>query len=556
VEWQKFHPKLCHQGTTLNLLLKKRILKMNVQISRTKLIILTAVFLVLANNYKFFINTIEVYPVSSGNIGFLLSTAVVFSCFLILLFSLFSSKFTLKPFLIFSVLVASLISYFANSYSVIIDDTMIQNVLETNASESLDLMNGKLFLYLCLLGILPSWLIYKVKIIPKSIRRNLLSTLISVSIALLIIFIALFSFSKFYTSFFREHKPLRYYTNPTYAFYSVGKYLGSRFSSHDMQLKAIGLDAKKDAESQGRKLTIVVVGEAARADRFSLNGYERETNPLLKNEAIINFSNMYSCGTTTAISVPCMFSYLDRNHYSDKEAKSTENILDVLTHAGVKVLWRDNNSSSKSVADRVLYEDYRNPENNKMCDGECRDVGMLVGLQDFIDAQKKGDILIVLHQMGNHGPAYAKRYPKQFEVFTPVCQTNQLEECQQEEIGNAYDNAILYTDYFLTQTIELLKKNDGKFQPALIYMSDHGESLGEGGLYLHGMPYFMAPEAQKHVGALMWFGESSKHDIDIEMIKKISGNDFSHDNLFHTLLGLMQVKTTLYEKKKDILKSF
>lgn len=534
----------------------KRFPIMNVQISRTKLIVLTAVFLVLADNYKFFISTIEVYPISTRNIGFLVSTAVVFNCFLVLLFSFFSSKFTLKPILIFSILVASLISYFANSYGVIIDDTMIQNVLETNASESLDLVSGKFFFYLCLLGIVPSWLIYKVKITPKTIKKNLLSTLISVSIALLIIFISLFSFSKFYTSFFREHKPLRYYTNPTYAFYSVGKYLGNRFDSHDTQLKAIGLDAKKDENSQGRKLTIVVVGEAARADRFSLNGYERETNPLLKNEAIINFSNMYSCGTTTAISVPCMFSSLDRNHYSDKEAKSTENILDVLTRAGVKVLWRDNNSSSKSVADRVLYQDYRNPEINKICDSECRDVGMLVGLQDFIDAQKKGDILIVLHQMGNHGPAYAKRYPKKFEVFTPVCKTNQLEECQQEEIGNAYDNAILYTDYFLTQTIELLKQNDGKFQLALIYMSDHGESLGEGGLYLHGMPYFMAPEAQKHVGALMWFGESTRHDIDIEMIKKISDNNFSHDNLFHTLLGLMQVKTTLYEKKKDIFKSF
>ncbi|MCW9050230.1 MAG: phosphoethanolamine--lipid A transferase [Deltaproteobacteria bacterium] len=501
-------------------------------------------------------NVQNVYPISTANIGFLASIFVVFTCFLVVLFSLFNAKLVLKPILIFSVLAAAFISYFANSYSVIIDDTMIQNVLETNASESLDLINGKLFLYLFLLGLLPAWLIYKVKTPTQTIKRSIISTTATISISLLIIFIALLSFSKFYTSFFREHKPLRYYTNPTYAFYSVGKYIGNKFDTQEKQLKAIGVDAKKEGNSEGRRLAIVVVGEAARADRFSLNGYEKMTNPLLKNEAIINFSNMYSCGTTTAISVPCMFSYLERNNYSDKKAKSTENILDVLARGGVKVLWRDNNSSSKGVADRVLYQNYRSPATNTMCDGECRDEGMLVGLQDFIDQQEAGDILIVLHQMGNHGPAYSKRYPEAFEKFTPVCRTNQLEECQQEEIGNAYDNAILYTDYFLKQTIELLKENDGKFQPALIYMSDHGESLGENGLYLHGMPYFMAPDTQKHVGALMWFGESVKPYINAELIKKTVDNDFSHDYLFHTLLGFMQVQTSIYEEQKDILKSF
>jgi len=406
-----------------------------------------------------------------------------------------------------------------------------------------------------LLGILPAWLIYKVQIPCQTIKWSFISTVTTIFISLIIIIVVLLSFSKFYTSFFREHKPLRYYTNPTYAFYSAGKYIVNKFDHRETQVKAIGLDAKKDVASEGRRLAIVVVGEAARADRFSLNGYEKETNPLLQNEDIINFSNMYSCGTTTAISVPCMFSYLERNNYSDKKAKSTENILDIMTRAGIKVLWRDNNSSSKGVADRVLYEDYRSSENNKICDGECRDVGMLVGLQNFIDEQLNGDILIVLHQRGNHGPAYYKRYPQSFEKFNPVCRTNQLEECRQEEIGNAYDNAILSTDYFLALTIALLKQNDGKFQPALIYMSDHGESLGEGGLYLHGMPYFIAPDTQKHVGALMWFGDSIKHDINIERLNKLAGGDFSHDKLFHILLGFMQIKTTLYKEEKDILKS-
>ena len=262
---------------------------------------------------------------------------------------------------------------------------------------------------------------------------------------------------------------------------------------------------------------------------------------------------MYSCGTTTAVSVPCMFSLLERRNYNDSKAKSTENVLDVLSHAGVKVLWRDNNSSSKGVADRVTYEDYRNSKMNTICNGECRDEGMLVGLQDFVDLQVNGDIVIVLHQMGNHGPAYFKRYPPVFEKFKPVCATNQLEKCRKEDVGNAYDNAILYTDYFLAQTIGFLKQNDNNFQTALIFMGDHGESLGEGGLYLHGIPYFIAPDAQKHVAAFMWFGQQSRERVDAHQLIEVASQDFSHDHLFHTLLGLMQIRTTVYDKDLDIL---
>ena len=251
-----------------------------------------------------------------------------------------------------------------------------------------------------------------------------------------------------------------------------------------------------------------------------------------------------------------MFSLLGRDNYSDKKAKSTENVLDVLKHGGVKILWRDNNSSSKGVADRVDYQSFRSSKANPICDEECRDEGMLSGLQDYIDGQEQGDLLIVLHQMGNHGPAYYKRYPQTFEKFTPVCKTNQIERCTPAEIGNAYDNAILYTDDFLTKTIDFLKQNDDNFQTALVYMSDHGESLGENGIYLHGLPYFMAPDAQKHVGALMWFGRQSKQIIDTAKLKQVANNHFSHDNLFHTLLGLMQIETSVYHSEADILAPF
>ena len=291
----------------------------------------------------------------------------------------------------------------------------------------------------------------------------------------------------------------------------------------------------------------MVVGEAARADHFSLNGYEKETNPLLQKQNIINFSNFYSCATSTAQSLPCMFSPLKRVEYSHNKFIRIENVIDVLNRAKIAILWVDNNSDPKGVMDRFSYIGYKNFK----CNEECRDIGMLKLLPNFITQNKNKDIFIVLHQMGNHGPAYYKRYPNDFEKFKPVCKTNQLENCSKESIKNAYDNALLYTDYFLNNVIEFLKKYQKNFEVGLFYVADHGESLGENGIYLHGLPYFMAPQAQKHVGAFLWFGNNFS-GINLKKLKNNKNKPYSHDYIFSTLLGLFDIKTKAYEKKYDL----
>jgi lipid A ethanolaminephosphotransferase len=361
------------------------------------------------------------------------------------------------------------------------------------------------------------------------------------------------SLSNFYSSFFREHKPLRFYANPSYYLYSSIKYVNSFFKSSLTALKPIGIDANIPPTDEHRKLIVFVVGETARADHFSLNGYDKKTNPYLEKEDVISFKNVWACGTSTAHSVPCMFSIFGRADFSKSKAQATENALDVLQRAGVNVIWLDNNSSSKGVADRIPFQDYKTPGNNPDCDIECRDTGMLSNLQFYIDQHPTGDIFIVLHQMGSHGPAYYKRYPKQFEQFTPTCNTNQLEQCSQEEINNTYDNTLLYTDYFLSKTIKLLNNNSEQFEAALFYISDHGESLGENNLYLHGLPYFIAPDTQKHVPMIMWFSESIKKEVNFSQLKLQSSKRLSHDNVFHTILGLMEIQSTVYDKKMDII---
>ncbi|RUM62003.1 MAG: phosphoethanolamine transferase [Sulfurimonas sp.] len=519
-----------------------------------RLILYVSIFLVLFDNVSFFTNVIKTYyPIGVENLAPLLSVGVMLTLFIALLFTLVSFRYTIKPILILILLVSSLANYFMNTYQVVIDDSMIQNIFETNLDESMELFDVKVLLYLLFLGVVPSYIVYKTPLAYGTWQRERLRQLKTVTILLLLMVLIFFSFSKFYTSFFREHKPLRFYTNPTYYIYSLGKYFGNTFHIQEA-LKPLGRDAvvmERD-ETRRKKLLIVVVGEAARADRLSLNGYVRQTNPLLmKEEGVVNFSNLYSCGTSTAVSVPCMFSIYTKADFSIKKGRSIENVLDVLQHTGaIDLLWRDNNFNSKGVANRIAYENYKRAENNPVCDSvECRDEGMLEGLEGYIDERPEKDVVIVLHQMGNHGPAYYKRYPQAFERFTPVCQTNQLEECSQEEISNAYDNAIMYTDYFLSRVIALLKRYDVERETTMIYMSDHGESLGENGLYLHGLPYFMAPETQTHIAGLMWFGTNS---TDKEHVAARRDSALSHDYLFHTILGVMDVNTSVYDASLDM----
>ncbi len=516
------------------------------------LILLASLWIVFFDNVAFFEQLTNVYPLGLEYAPFLLSQVIFLVAIFVLLFTLLGWHYTLKPILIFMLLLTSVQNYFMVTYNILVDKTMIENVMQTNGAEAMDLMSVKLLLYFLFLGLFPSLFVWRSNIVYGSFKQLLWHKLKVFIGIILLVWLLLFSFSKHYTSFFREHKVVRFYINPLDGFFCFASYIKEQFANQNIPLEKIGLDAKQ-AKKEKRNIVIMVVGEATRADHFALNGYEKETNPLLSKEDIFNFSKVSSCGTTTAVSVPCMFSLYKKSDYSSSKGKNSENVLDVLNRAGVEVLWRDNNSDSKGVATRLDYVSYKNKSVNSICDVECRDEGMLVGLEKVISRSKK-DIIIVLHQMGNHGPAYYKRYPKAFEKFTPACHNNQLEACTQEEIANAYDNALLYSDYFLSKVIALLKKQENKTtQTAMLYVADHGESLGEGGLYLHGLPYFMAPDAQTHVPMVIWF--SQNYQINREQLKQKEDEKWSQDNLFSTLLGLFSIESQVYKKEDDIVNS-
>jgi lipid A ethanolaminephosphotransferase len=219
------------------------------------------------------------------------------------------------------------------------------------------------------------------------------------------------------------------------------------------------------------------------------------------------------------------------------------------------VKWRDNNAGCKGACDRTGMEDLSSQAPSPLCPGECYDAVLLEGLPDMLRRAER-DTVLVLHQKGSHGPAYHLRYPQPFEIFKPVCRTNQLESCAPREIVNAYDNSIAYTDHNLSATIDLLKTQSGAFDTALLYVSDHGESLGEGGIYLHGLPWSIAPDTQKRVPMLFWMSDGfrSRFHVDRTCLQKRARDALSHDNLFHSILGLLDVQTSAYRGDLDLFR--
>lgn len=521
--------------------------------------LLAALALLLFYNLPFWQRLFAIVaPASPHGWLFLAAAWVLLAAFFNLILTLLAFPWVFKPVLSLLFISSALVAYFMNQYGVLIDAEMLRNALQTNPTEVRDLLTVKMLSYLLLLGLLPSWLLWRVPLEYRGAGQALLVKLLVMLGCLAVIGGTTLAFYQDFASTLRNHRELRFVLVPDNYLQALSKYLREDLKSGPVVVSPLAEDAHKSpawSSHRRKSLTVLVVGETARAANFSLNGYARNTNPQLSVEpGVINFSNAHSCGTETAVSLPCMFSNLGRAHYSARQAEQQEGLLDVLQRAGLKVLWRDNQSGCKGTCDRVAYQDLSHATDPALCaDHECRDEILLKDLQAYVDSLE-GDAVLVLHQMGSHGPAYYKRYPAQFERFTPTCKTSQLDRCSQEEIVNAFDNSILYNDYVLTELIHFLRDNERVRDTAMLYLSDHGESLGEHNLYLHGTPYMLAPQEQTHIPMLLWLSEGYQQDfaVDAGCLRARQDQDYSQDNLFHSLLGLLEVDTGVYRKDLDI----
>ena len=498
---------------------------------------------------------------SGAGVLFVLAMGVFIFGVLALLLGLLAWRRTLKGAAIALMLVTAFSSYFMLSYGVVIDPGMIINTVQTDVHEATALFCWQLVAVVAVLALLPGWLLWRQPMAYGSLRRQLGRNLLLMALGGLLAAAAVFASFQTLASVMRNHKDVRYLMNPLAAVYSATSVATRPFQRDDSVLVRTGEDAVLAQYAAARSrppILLLVLGETGRSGNFSINGYERPTTPELEREGAVSFRNAWSCGTSTAASVPCMYSDLGREHFESRKYQH-EGLLDVLQRAGLAVLWIDNQSGCKGVCDRVPSVSTTANKTSPLCaSGECLDGVMLEGLDARIaalDPQRVArGLVLVMHQMGSHGPAYHLRSPQDLKRFQPECTSAALNDCSREALVNAYDNSIAYTDHFLGQAITWLKGKSGRADTALIYVADHGESLGENNLYLHGMPYAVAPDVQKHVPWITWVSEGFQHasGLSPNCLRKLQEREITHDNYFHSVLGFMNVETRAYRPLLDV----
>lgn len=529
-------------------------------LSRTAYLTLFACYIGIFLNLAFYRQVFPLLPVNN------LHNWLVFLSMPIVAISVMNIITTLASFLKLDRVVISLFillsasaQYFIWTFGVVIDRSMIANIFDTTPAESFALLSTQMVIVLGLSGLLMVLVAWWIKIRrPASFWRGAAMRLLNIAVSALLIVLVAVLFYKDYASVFRNNKELVKSLSPSNSIVALNSwYAHNRMDN--LPLVKIGEDAKQKAVMHNgarKNLTIVVLGETSRAENFSLGGYDRETNPRLRQDDVVYFPKTTSCGTATAVSVPCMFSNMPRAHYDEELAHHQEGVLDILQRAGVQVLWNDNDGGCKGACDRVPHQNVTNLNLSGECiDGECYDDVLFHNLDSYIDNLQQ-DGIIVLHTIGSHGPTYYNRYPAEFKKFTPTCDTNEIQSCTQQQLTNTYDNTILYVDYVVDKAIKLLQSKQDKFTTSLVYLSDHGESLGEDGVYLHGLPYSIAPDTQKHVPMLLWLSPDYQQRYGVSsqcLQQQAKTNDYSQDNLFSTLLGLLGVDTREYQAKDDLL---
>ncbi len=493
--------------------------------------------------------------------------ALVLFCSLVALLALLAwGRVTAKVLWLLVILAAAVSQYFMLAFGIVIDPVMLANVRQTGSSEALDLLKLPFFASVLTLTLPPLLWLAKTRLRAVSWPRQLLRNGgLGLGAAAIGAGVALAAYSVL-GPLVRNHLELRYLPNPVTPLVSLAKAVARQPPSTAAPQRlgsAVTLGASHQRADAKPPLVVIVVGETARADHFGLNGYARDTTPELMKRNVLSFGNVWSCGTSTLHSVPCMFSPLGRERYLER-SHEVENLLDVARDAGMAVLWIDNQAGCKNVCDRVASVSTsviaKTPAGQSLCaGGECLDAALLLDLDARLaalpEAARRNGSLLVLHMMGSHGPAYSRRSPPATKRFRPECETLALGDCDHDALVNAYDNSIAYTDQVLAQLIDWLQAKAADRPAAMLYVSDHGESLGEFGIFLHGLPYSLAPDVQKHVPLVLWLNEpmQRQRSISLDCLRAGSGQRLSHDNLFHVGIGLLDVLGGGYDARLDFI---
>jgi len=529
--------------------------------SYNQLVLILAVYFALPLNLPVYEKLAQIFTESAQiHWGFVISIPLFFLFALNFIFQIFSWPYLFKPFFALLLIISSILSFVGFQYGTIVDRDMLVNVLETNSSEASSYLTVYSVLWFVFLGVLPAlWLLFTPIRKETGVWRFLGKKGLSMLVSLLAVALIAALYYQNYSSVGRNNSSLKKMIIPTHFIYSSVGLVKQRYFTKPMVYKMIGTDAQQktiatDSPDQKPTLVFFVLGETARVQNYQYFGYPRDTNAYTQPFQPIFFKDVASCGTATAISVPCMFSNMTRDNFDRNRADNQDNVLDILQRAGISLLWKENDGGDKGVAKNIPLKELARDKREGLCDGDtCYDIAMLENLDQEI-ADQNGNRMIFMHIIGSHGPTYFKRYPKEMAVYQPDCPRADIENCSVEQIVNTYDNTIRYTDYVLAQLMTKLESLQEDYNTALIYISDHGESLGENGMFLHGMPYNLAPDYQTQVPLLVWMsqGFSQSKGIDVDCLRSKTNLPYSHGNLFHSLLGVMDVSTEAYETSLDL----
>ncbi|MET0328059.1 MAG: phosphoethanolamine--lipid A transferase [Luteimonas sp.] len=515
------------------------------------LLLAVSVFFVLFANTPFWHS---VHDAGSG-----LFVQVAFGVALValhaLLFGLFAGGRLLKPVLCTLLVVTAFASFYASHYAVLFDVEMIHNVLRTDPAESRELLSFGLVLHVLVQGVVPAVLVALTPVRRHTLGRAFVRRAVFLLAMAVLAAGAIGSASQGIFSLVRADHALRYRITPGNYLVSLVRATGERDEVPPGERQPVATDARQTTTPVMRRprLLVLVVGETVRADHWGLNGYARDTTPVLRAHGVVNFPDVTACGSSTEVSLPCMFSAIGRAAYNRDAIRAQQSLLDVVARTGVTVDWLDNQSGCKGVCAGTGMETMTAAIDPAACrEGRCLDEVLVAALHERLDTAQ-GDTLLVLHMLGNHGPAYFERYPDAFERYRPTCTSIDLARCAKPDIVNAYDNAVLYTDHVLGQLIDLLAARTDR-DSALLYVSDHGESLGEYGLFLHGAPYPIAPAQQLHVPMVLWTAASSARSmgLDLACVTDAAQAPHSHDDLFPSVLGFFDIATRAYDRSHDI----
>lgn len=533
-----------------------------ISLSATSLLALAAAYFAFVLNFPFIKQVFQLYqPIGTLHDYFIYTIPFILWAACNVLFQLIALPFVHKIIMPILLLISAAVSYNTLFFNVYFNRDMLDNVLQTTPAESARMLSVSYVMWLICFGIIPAILYVKARVLRQNIGRELWQRSASIVLSILMILAVASVFYQDYASFFRNHNNLKHTIVPSNfigATVSKIKYL----RKENLPYLALGQGSHLHKPDNFRHVTVIVLGETTRAQNWGLNGYPKQTTPklaarLARGEPIINFSDVKSCGTATALSVPCMFSSLTRETYDEARANRQDNLLDTLQTAGVDVHWVENNSDCKGVCKNIPTTNTIELNLPEFCtDGECLDNIMLPEMDKALNSSNK-DTVLVLHTIGSHGPTYFERYTAAEKVFTPTCDTKEINRCSNEQIANTYDNGIIYIDQFLDKVIEKLAARDD-WESTLFYVSDHGESLGENGVYLHGTPYAIAPKEQTSVPMLMWFSPTwvKNEPFDLGCLKNRASQPFSHDNVFHTVFSMMDTdlaSVKQYDNSLDIL---